>query len=427
MLFKIVYLAGIFFRNRLIFESYRELMRTDKMSLADLKRLQNERLRDLVAHAVAHSEYYRSLFENCNIDPDDVQSVDDLKSLKLTTKLDLLENNERIQNRISGEKEYLSETSGSSGFPLIFRRNQRWDAMHNASVIRGYGWHGVKPWERNGYLWGYNITGFAALKTRFLDVLQNRFRLFSYNEDEMQAFCKKLRKAQYIGGYSSMIHELSKYVSGRPEFIDTINLKMVKGTSEKIFEAYQENVNAAFGNRMVSEYGAAEAGIIAFECPQGSMHINIETCVVEVVDSEILVTNLFSHSFPIIRYALGDYIEMGEAGACSCGRKSPIIETVTGRVGSSIQGVKNVFPSLVLYYIFKNLAMNHSIELNYQAVQDRSGHLEFRLERDLTPFELDAFSDEFSKYFSTDMSFTISGNERLVSGKGKTKDFVSLL
>ena len=71
--------------------------------------------------------------------------------------------------------------------------------------------------------------------------------------------------------------------------------------------------------------------------------------------------------------------------------------------------------------------MNHSIELNYQAVQDRPGHLEFRLEKDLTPFELSAFSDEFSKYFSTDMIYTISGNERLVSGKGKTKDFVSLL
>ena len=43
------------------------------------------------------------------------------------------------------------------------------------------------------------------------------------------------------------------------------NIKMVKGTSEKIYESYQEEIQKAYGCRIISEYGATESGIIAFE------------------------------------------------------------------------------------------------------------------------------------------------------------------
>jgi phenylacetate-CoA ligase len=56
---------------------------------------------------------------------------------------------------------------------------------------------------------------------------------------------------------------------------------MVMGASEKIYEGYQKEVVRAFGRKMVNEYGAAEAGMIAFECPEGKMHINMETNIVE--------------------------------------------------------------------------------------------------------------------------------------------------
>ena len=34
------------------------------------------------------------------------------------------------------------------------------------------------PWDRNGYLWGYNIDRKKTLKTKILDRLCNRFRMF---------------------------------------------------------------------------------------------------------------------------------------------------------------------------------------------------------------------------------------------------------
>lgn len=396
-------------------------------SRSELERLQNKRLKSIVKHAAENSAYYRGLLDNANIDPRKVSTIADLSTLPITSKSALLSNNNEIQNNIAGQKAFLSETSGSSGFPLVFTRNQYWDATHNASVMRGYAWHGVNAWDRNGYLWGYNISGTAKVKTKLLDFIQNRFRIFSYSKKEMDVFCRKLGKAKYIGGYSSMIHELSKYIIDNPILKNQINLKMVKGTSEKIFESYQVNAEQAFGKRMISEYGAAEAGIIAFECPNGNMHINMENCIVEVVDNEIVVTNLVSHSFPIIRYSLGDYVEVDNQTLCDCGRQSSTIKSVTGRVGAKIQGNVHAYPSLIIYYIFKNLAVNHHIELNYQAVQRRRGSLEFRLERILSSNEKLYLSTEFKKYFKNDMELSISDNERLFTGDSKTKDFVSLL
>src|SRR5690606_6507219 len=126
-------------------------------------------------------------------------------------------------------------------------------------------------------------------------------------------------------GYSSMIYEVAKMIN-QMEQGGKYNLKMIKGTSEKIYDSYQDEVQKAFGLKIISEYGAAESGLIAYECPEGSMHINVENVVVEVVKGEILVTNLLSRSFPIIRYQLGDAVTLADpAFKCKCGRNHPVV------------------------------------------------------------------------------------------------------
>jgi phenylacetate-CoA ligase len=239
-------------------------------------------------------------------------------------------------------------------------------------MYRGYAWHDVRPWERNGYLWGYNFSFRRKLKVRILDELQNRFRLFSYDEKEIAEFLLKLEHASYLGGYSSMIYELAKAIN-RKGNDNYKNIKKVKGTSEKIFESYQEEVRKAFGKKMISEYGAAETGIIAFECPKGKMHINMETVIVEEEKNEVLVTNLVSRSFPVIRYKLGDYVELDPGTGCDCGRVHPVVKEVLGRTGKVIYGKSGRYPSLTLYYVFKNLAIEKKLILNYVAIQREKG------------------------------------------------------
>ena len=77
--------------------------------------------------------------------------------------------------------------------------------------------------------------------------------------------------------------------------------------------------------------------------------------VLEEENGEIIVTNLLSRSFPIIRYKLGDFVRLASSDfKCSCGRAHPVILDVLGRVGKNVLGKKSIYPSLTFYYVFKN-------------------------------------------------------------------------
>jgi phenylacetate-CoA ligase len=423
-LFKYLYRAGVWFRNDKIPGCYDSLKGSEGWDLPTLREHQLQRLRALLQLAYDGSPFYRSKFAATQLRPQDVQTLEDLKRVPVTTKAEVLQFRDQIQLGAGGEKRYYSETSGSTGTPLVFYRNQEWDAWHNASVMRGYSWHGVDPWESNGYLWGYNIAPKRRAKIKILDLLQNRFRLFSYKAGDIDAFIDKLTRARYLSGYSSMLYEVAKRVNARGNGHD-FALKMIKGTSEKIFDSYQSEVEKAFGRRIVSEYGSAEGGIIAFECRHGKMHINMETVIVEEEDGEILLTNLVSSSFPIIRYKIGDYVVLGGAERCACGMAHQTIREVTGRVGAVIYGRDFDYPSLTLYYVFKNLAAEHLLVLNYQVVQEVKGRILVYIESKLSEPDAHKLRLEFRKYFADDLEIEISDGIARSNFSAKKKDFIS--
>jgi phenylacetate-CoA ligase len=324
-------------------------------------------------------------------------------------------------------KLFKCETSGTSGQVLKFSKNEEWDSFTRASMMRGYSWYGINPWDFNIYFWGYNTRFLSKIKIRILDKLVNRWRIFNYDKKSISRLEQKIKKSVYIEGYSSMIYELSKIAVSKD--IRAAKLKMIKGTSEKIFPHYQKAVFEAFGLKMISEYGAAEAGIIAFECPKGNMHINMEGVIVEVNEmNEILVTNLYSYSFPIIRYKLGDVVSLAaKSVTCNCGLHHPILIDVTGRIGKNIHGLTKKFPSLTLYYIFKNIYFNYNFELNYQAHQNIIGRLDIWLDIEITEFLSTIIKQEAFKYFETEIEVELTFSNCFRGVKGKLRDFITTL
>jgi len=237
-------------------------------------------------------------------------------------------------------------------------------------------------------------------------------------------FVKKLRTSVYVHGYSSAIYETAKKINWQ-HLKKPLHLKMVKGTSEKIFESYQSEIQQAFGQKMISEYGAAETGIIAFECPKGAMHINMEGVLVEEIDHEIIVTSLQLNSFPIIRYKLGDFIKLAPKNmVCECGMSHLILEEVTGRIGAVVYGKTGSYPSLYFYYIFKNLAKK-GLLLTYQVIQENKGKLLFLIEQNLNIKEKEVLMGEIKLYFKEDMAIEIKENTTLIKGKHKQQSFIS--
>lgn len=427
MLFKIIYKLGQKYRNPSLKKYYTYLKDTEFKSKKELKEIQLNNLKNFLIFVNKYSPYYQEIFKKNNFDVFKISSIKDLENLPILSKKDLIKNNTNVHTLYKFRKKFLSETSGTSGEALKFYRNEEWDSRNRAALFRSYDWYGVKPWDNNGYFWGYNIDKKKVFLTKILDSLQNRFRVFSYKEDEINSFLKKLSKAKYVHGYSSMIYEVAKIINLKEERLDYDNIKMIKGTSEKIYDSYQNEVKKAFGKNIISEYGASEAGLIAYECPKGYMHINIENVIIEIFEGEIVVTNLMSKSFPIIRYKLGDSVKLAdESFICKCGRNHPVILDVLGRVGKKIFGKKNKYPSLTFYYVFKNLVLNKDIKLNYQAIQNEKGKVLLNIEQDNKKV-LSYLKEELKKYFGNDIDFEINFGVKLHSMDGKLKDFITSL
>ncbi|MGZ2368725.1 hypothetical protein ACXR6G_02960 [Ancylomarina sp. YFZ004] len=423
---KIIFQIGTKYRNPSLWQHYTELKQTEKYSLKELQAYQYSRLKNLLSFIGTNSPYYEKLFKSLSINPHAI-TFDDFLSLPINSKKELLNRKEGFYQKKMFEKEFLCETSGTSGEVLTFQRNESWDSFNRASMLRGYSWHDVKPWESNLYFWGYNTEASQRRRIRFLDFLLNRYRMFDYDEKSLLKLGKKLPKVKYIEGYSSVIYELAKLMEARGVVPD--KLKMIKGTSEKIYPHYQDIVEQVFGHKIISEYGAAESGIIAFECAEGNMHINMEGVYVETDENnEIIVTNLHSYSFPIIRYKLGDSIKLAPEGKkCKCGIQHPIIEEVNGRVGKSIIGKDKKYPSLTLYYIFKNIYMKQRTQLNYQAHQVEKGKLDIWL-KELVSDEIKALIfTEANKYFNTDLELRILHKANFRQQSGKLRDFITTI
>lgn len=89
-------------------------------------------------------------------------------------------------------------------------------------------------------------------------------------------------------------------------------------------------------------YSCEEAGYIALQCPQVAEHYHVqaENLLVEVLDAagrpcaagatgEVVLTTLHNFAMPLIRYALGDFAQVGPP--CPCGRGLQVLRRIHGR------------------------------------------------------------------------------------------------
>jgi phenylacetate-CoA ligase len=126
-------------------------------------------------------------------------------------------------------------------------------------------------------------------------------------------------------------------------------------------------------------YGGRDAGFIAHECPQGSMHITAEDIIVEIIDprgapvprgeaGEIVVTHLATSAFPFIRYRTGD-IGVLDSKPCSCGRGLPLLKEIQGR-STDFLVAKNgtVMHGLALIYILRDLPQIRNFKITQESV-----------------------------------------------------------
>ena len=104
------------------------------------------------------------------------------------------------------------------------------------------------------------------------------------------------------------------------------------------------------GASVVDHHGMTETGPVSYGCPArpGVLHVIESSYIVEVVDGELILTNLGRIGSPLIRYRTGDLVH-AVPGKCACGTCDIALEGgILGRIDDMVvvRGV-NIYPSAV--------------------------------------------------------------------------------
>jgi phenylacetate-CoA ligase len=104
------------------------------------------------------------------------------------------------------------------------------------------------------------------------------------------------------------------------------------------------------GARVLDHHGMTETGPVSYGCPArpGVLHVIEASYIAEVIDSELILTNLGRIGSPLIRYRTGDLVKPVR-GTCACGTSDLALEGgILGRTDDMVvvRGV-NIYPTAV--------------------------------------------------------------------------------
>ncbi len=105
----------------------------------------------------------------------------------------------------------------------------------------------------------------------------------------------------------------------------------------------RKQIRKVFRSPLVSSYGSTEAGYVLMECEQGKLHQVSDSCRIDVEYmrpeygyphvGRLLLTTLTNPWRSLIRFDVGDLVQIDPAGICECGRNDGYIcKEFSGRI-----------------------------------------------------------------------------------------------
>jgi phenylacetate-CoA ligase len=389
----VYYGAYLRWRMRAMVAADEALQQDAGRSSAEIDALQAEKLRALIRHAHDTVPYYRGVFAERGLRPEDIRTPADLEKLPVLTKAIIQEQGASLRSSAlppdHGEV-FVNHTGGSTGQPLTFYQDERYRTLANANLNRSLEWCGWFAGARTAHLWGADVdaTRRRGLRGKVLNWMRNELFLntFGASPNELAAFTGELRRFRpdFIVGYVSSLTTLALLL--RERGIDDIRPRAIQSSAETLTEKQRRLIEETLHAPMFDRYGCREMGNIAHECSahQG-LHIFTDLHVVEVVrDGEpapagetgaLILTNLDNYAMPFIRYAVGD-VGVWSDRICSCGRPFPLLEKVQGRTADVITSPAG---RLIHGEFFTHLFYGVEGVRQFQVVQDTREHLQIRI------------------------------------------------
>jgi phenylacetate-CoA ligase len=305
-----------------------------------LDALARRRLSRLLLHSARSNDFYQNRLQAAGIEPaDPILQVDPYRALAALPPASKLELRQAGPTALAGGRVHprwrSSASSGSTGEPFrVYYEPRAWATLKYAVKLRARRACGVGPTDRVVILDAVPPETSAsrleqAIGCGRISVLQPASAVAA----ALVAF-----RPSAIYGLPSALHEAGRALQARG---DRLHVSAVFTSGELLDGSARALLAGAFQAPIYDIYGTSETKEIAWECPQGGMHVNNDVVRLEVLDDSgqalpageegnLVATLLINRAMPLLRYLTGDRGAL-LSGACPCGRSSPLLGVVTGR------------------------------------------------------------------------------------------------
>lgn len=320
---------------------YRFIQKMNLKSTEEVEMWQNAELERLIRHCYDNTVYYKRLFDERNLKPEDIKTSRDLRKLPIINKeLANKHFDEIVPNNISEISYREGKTGGTTGEPMYYYCDENtWGYVTAAKIY---------AWKTLGYRFGDNFVAlgssslFPGSKISFKKSIFNRIRGgimlngINLTDEICQNYIKiiKKKKVKYLYGYAASLFIFTKYVVQNN--IDLTQIEGVFTTSEMLTDAYRELMEGTYRCLVMDCYGARDAGITAYEIHPKEYHVGYNVLAEVTNEFEentgtLLTTNLTNYSFPLLRYQFGDEVRLIKKSSLYNGQ---LITKIIGRTNS---------------------------------------------------------------------------------------------
>lgn len=305
---------------------------------------QFRKIQRLVRYAYDFVPMYRRLYSQAGLEPEDVRSWNDFARLPVIHR-ELLQQyypGQSLTTRLSDLRYQIDDsTSGTTGTPFTFMKDHRTVDHEYLTFTMQKLRLGWKFSDKELYLKGL-LEDADPQNSVFMRIDKNTYRwngfeIFGENTVRLSNFIKE-KNIWFIYGYPTPIKQMCKLIRERGL---EIQVPLVITMGEVLSESTRMFIQNCLGARVYQLYGAAEVMQVAHECrEQNGLHIDLSRYYLElknpkrrragIREGSVVITDLLNYVMPLIRYEIGDEVQMTD-NECPCGDRFPRILKIKGK------------------------------------------------------------------------------------------------
>jgi len=305
------------------------------------------RLRQTLAFCVERSTAYAELYGRAGVRADSFRGMEDLGRLPILTMSDLIARQE--QDPPFGG----FETVPAEEFHRIYINpgflwqpgESRYQQTSLAEALCG---GGILPGDRVLNTFSYHLWPYAHMLDDSLNMIGATVLPSGTDNAFMQArIMQKIGVTAYMGTPSFLMTIAQRAEAMGLDPTSDLPLEVAVVGAEMLPESLRQRLQDKLGISVRQSYATVYLGCLGYECKEASgLHVP-QNMLVEVVDpstgqpqppgvaGEVVASNL-NPSYPMLRLATGD-LSMWMEGDCPCGRTSPRIKGVLGRMDQAVK------------------------------------------------------------------------------------------